>query len=196
MSETRDAQDAAGADDLALVRAARCGHRAELVRLAERLRCVPRMLLYLDQKHGRLLGRDELADLGQDVVVRVWSKLSEFEAVSSLEAWVHGFCLREYWNAVRRAHRRRHEARVAARHGRDASEGAPGAEPHAYEELYAGLRKIGRDEARVIELKHFEGRTFEEIGARLGIPTNTAKTRYYRGLCELRSVLGARGDVR
>jgi DNA-directed RNA polymerase specialized sigma24 family protein len=38
----------------------------------------------------------------------------------------------------------------------------------------------------VIRLKHFEGRTFREIGEVLEIPANTAKTHYYRGLEWLR----------
>jgi len=51
------------------------------------------------------------------------------------------------------------------------------------------LRRIGREEAQVIRLKHFEGRTFIEIGRSLGISPNTAKARYYRGINELRPLL-------
>jgi len=177
------------ADDLALVRAILSRKSADLGRLAERLRCIPRLLAALDRRGPMRLGADELSDLAQDVTVLVWRKLPEFEGLSSLEGWVYGFCLLEYRNAVRRRGRLRHEVRVAAIEGVPGAGGAEDPDPWAYEEVHDGLRRIGRDEARVIRLKHFEGRTFEEIGAALGISTNTAKSRYYRGLEELRPLL-------
>ena len=196
MSQAREEHGSSAADDLAFVRRILRGRRDELATLAERLRCVPRMLLFLDQRSGNLLGRDALADLSQDVAVLVWRKLEEFEGLSTLEGWVHGFCVREYWNAIRRVHRQRHEVRAVVLHGRGEVDRVSDPDPWAFEELYDGLRRIGREEADVIRLKHFEGRTFEEISTALGIPANTAKTRYYRGLCELRSVLGSMEEER
>ena len=67
---------------------------------------------------------------------------------------------------------------------------------HGVEEVHEGLRKIGREEAEVIRLKHFEGQTFEEISRHLGLSPNTVKTRYYRGLEELRPLLTAREDAK
>jgi RNA polymerase sigma factor (sigma-70 family) len=195
MSQAREGRESSAAEDLALVRTILHGRREELGRFADHLRCIPRMLLYFEQKNGGLLGRDALADLAQDVAVRVWGKLGDFEGLSSLEGWVHGFCVREYWNAIRRVQRQRHEARGVARLGVDAGRVAD-PDPWAFEELHDGLLRIGREEANVIRLKHFEERTFEEIGSALGIPANTAKTRYYRGLCELRAVLRAREEPR
>jgi DNA-directed RNA polymerase specialized sigma24 family protein len=43
----------------------------------------------------------------------------------------------------------------------------------------------------VIRAKHFDGLTFDEIGARLGIPSNTAKTHYYRGIERMRPLLSS-----
>ena len=40
------------------------------------------------------------------------------------------------------------------------------------------------------KLKHLEGLTFVEVGERLAMSTNTAKTHYYRGLRRLRAMLG------
>lgn len=177
------------ADDLALVRRVLAGSRADLPRLAERLRCVPRLLRLLDQRTGRLLGSEELADLAQDVLVVLWRKLGEYEGLSGLEGWAYGFCVREYRNAIRRKGRLRHEARVEALRGGEASQGFEDPDPWAFEEVHEGLLRIGREEARVIRLKHFEGRTFEEIGRTLGLSTNTVKARYYRGLEELRPLL-------
>lgn len=182
----------AASDDHALVRSVLAGNRAELPRLAERMACVPRLLRLLDQRRGGALGVEERADLAQDVTVRIWRKLEEYEGSAPFEGWVWGFCLLEYQNAVRRKSRLRHETEVAARLER--GEGvALDPDPWAHEDVHAGLRRIGREEARVIQLKHFEGLTFEEIGLALDLSPNTVKARYYRGLRELRPLLDEGG---
>ena len=60
------------------------------------------------------------------------------------------------------------------------------------EPVYAGLESLEEDEAAVVRLKHFEDLTFERLAEVLGIPTNTAKTRYYRGMRKLRRRLAER----
>src|SRR5262245_15829783 len=179
--------------DLELVRSVLAGQRAELPRLADRLTCLARLLQLLDRRHGHALGPEELADLAQDVLVLVWRKLSEYEGLAPLEGWTYGICLFEYRNALRRKRRLAEEARViAARSGARALEERD-PDPWAFEEVHEALRRIGREEARVIRLKHFEGRTFEEIGVALGQSPNTVKARYYRGLEELRPLMEAGG---
>jgi len=183
-------------DDLALVRRILRGDRAELPALAERLRCVPRTLQLLDRRSGRLFGPEGLADLTQDVLVLTWRKLPEFEGLSTLEGWTYGICVLEFQNALRRGKRRRLEARAIASHTGFVDTAAHDPDPWAFEEVHEGLRKIGREEAEVIRLKHFEGQTFEEISRHLGLSPNTVKTRYYRGLEELRPLLTAREEAK
>ena len=55
--------------------------------------------------------------------------------------------------------------------------------------LLRALAQIDPAEARVIELKHLDGLTFTEIGVRLELSPNSAKTRYYRGLQAMRRFL-------
>ena len=43
-------------------------------------------------------------------------------------------------------------------------------------------------------MKHFEELTFPEIGKRIGMPANTAKTRYYRGLAKLETLMRGHRD--
>lgn len=186
---SREPTPSGATTDLALVGRVLAGQRAELPLLAARLGCIVRSLHRLDQRHGRPLGADALSDLAQDVLVLVWRKLGEYEGLAPLEGWTYGMCLLEYRNALRRQRRLAQEAQViAARTGAcELEERDP--DPWAFEEVHDGLRRIGRDEARVIRLKHFEGRTFEEIGQALGLSPNTVKARYYRGLEELRPLL-------
>jgi len=176
-------------DDLALVRSYLDGDQSRLPALAERLRCILRTLQLLDQKNGRLLGPEELADLGQDVLVVAWRKLAEYEGLSPLEGWAYGICVLEYRNALRRGRKLRQEVRVVASRAGAADAAAEDPDPWAFEDVHAGLSRIGREEAQVIRLKHFEGWTFEEIARRLGVAPSTIKTRYYRGLGELRPLL-------
>lgn len=174
-------------EDHALARAVVRGDAEALPRLGERLRSVCRMIGHLDQRAGGVLDDHELADVTQDVIMIVWRKLPEFEGLSTLESWFYGICVLELRNAVRRSLRRRSGPATAEQ----VLEEAPALpEPRdEHEDVHLALKKIGRDEARVIRLKHFEERTFEEIGRILDVSPNTAKARYYRGLEELRGLL-------
>jgi RNA polymerase sigma-70 factor (ECF subfamily) len=178
-------------DDLALVQRVRRGDAAALPLLADRLRCVSRALQLLDRRNGSVLGPEELADLAQDVLVVVWRKLAEFEGRCPLEGWVYGMCALEYQNALRRQLRLRREAHAIVLQSGAPEHAALDPDPWAFEEVYDGLERIGREEAQVIRLKHFAGRTFDEIGRELRLSPNTIKTRYYRGLLELRERLEA-----
>ena len=192
MADGSERHNPSANEDLVLVQRILRGDRAVLAALGERLRCIPRALQLLDKRNGRMLGPEELADLAQDVMVVAWRKLREYEGLSPLEGWAYGICVLEYRNALRRRRRLRQEARVIASHTGAPAEATHDPDPWAFEEVHEGLRKIGREQAQVIRLKHFEGHTFEEIGRRLGLSPNTVKTRYYRGLEELRPLLEAR----
>ena len=55
--------------------------------------------------------------------------------------------------------------------------------------LTASLADLPVDQRAVVHLKLWEGRTFAEIAAMLGIPPNTAASRYRYGLEKLRTAL-------
>src|SRR5262245_38728273 len=84
-------------------------------------------------------------------------------------------------NAVRKRQRR----------GETSTAQDPGAPPDPpssaleYENLYRGLEALDGEEGRVIRMKHFDDLTFQEIGTRLRLSSNTAKTIYYRGMRRL-----------
>ena len=48
------------------------------------------------------------------------------------------------------------------------------------------MRQLSDDQRLVVELKYFQHFTFEEIGEQLGISPNTAKTRLYTALKNLK----------
>ncbi len=196
MAESSERKTPSGADDHALVQRLLRGERVELPLLAARLRCVPRALELLNARAGRPLGPEELADLAQDVLVVAWRKLVQYEGLAPLEGWAWGICVLGYRNAVRRRRRMRQEASALASLGGALGDSTRDADPWAFEDVHEGLQRIGREEARVIRLKHFDGLTFEEIARALDISPSTAKARYYRGLEELRPLLGSGGGQR
>lgn len=55
------------------------------------------------------------------------------------------------------------------------------------------LRRLGEDHRRVLVETYYRGRPYAEVGAELGIPEGTVKSRVYYGLRALRVVLEEMG---
>lgn len=178
---------ASGAEDRRLVQRTLKGDPAALELLVRRLQCVPRILSVLNARFRANLGRDELADLTQDSLVAIWSKIRTFEGRARLETWVFRFCLIEVLRRIRSQGRL---AKVELTDRLDAHEGPALTQlpmiALEIEEMEHHLDELGPPAAPIIRLKHFEDRTFGEIGRDLGISPNTAKTHYYRGIAWLR----------
>ena len=179
---------AANRADVELARQARRGDPEAVKRLVARLACVRRFLVYRNRRFGNALSPDELEDVIQETLFAVWRKLDDYRGHGSLEAWSYRFSYLELLTRMRKLERRPQllddveggvlEPRASL--GPDALE---------FEHLYRALDKLSHPGAEVIRLKFLEHLTFDEISARLAIPTNTAKTRFYRGLTKLRAEL-------
>ncbi len=175
--------------DRLLVERARAGEAAAVDALVERLGCARRFVLLHNQRSGGALGADEVEDTVQETLFAVWRKLDRYAGHGSLEAWVWRFAQLEFLTRLRT---RRRLQRLDDQQLPDRE--APELVPH--ERLYRSLERIPEAYASVIRLKHLEPATFEEVAARLAIPVNTAKTRYYRGLRLLRQILqGAQPEL-
>jgi RNA polymerase sigma-70 factor (ECF subfamily) len=156
--------------------------------LIQRMKFVPRMLSALNLRLGRPLDEHELLDLGQEVMVLIWKKLPRFDGKASLESWGFRICYFCILNAARKA---RHRSGVGLGLEADELSGESRSAPGEFEAVYRGLERLPPGDAEILRLKHFEELTFEEIGTRISIPTNTAKTRYYRALCHMQEILSA-----
>lgn len=173
--------------DTTLVRAVLERDPRAVATLVERLRCIPRILAVLNQRLGNGLGPEDLNDLTQDVLALLWPRLELYNGQASLETWAYGFCFNAVRNALRRGRRRQ-----AAGELDEALLESPAAAPgDDYDDLQRALERLAPREGAVIRLKYFDGLTFEEIGARLSMPTNSAKTSYYRGMRKLEELLRA-----
>ncbi|MCP3917365.1 MAG: sigma-70 family RNA polymerase sigma factor [bacterium] len=175
--------------DLRLVRSASAESPRKAQELAERLSCVPAMVRARHRKIGSPLDEEELTDVIQDTLVAVWAKLDRFQGRSTLETWVYGFVVRELYKGLDRYRR------AARRVDFDGSEIEAVADDEKivdadeYRIVHDSIQTIGPPGSDIIRLKHFELLTFEQIGEQLDMPTNTVKTRYYRGVNRLRSLL-------
>lgn len=170
--------------DHELVRAALAREPRAVDELCERLRCVGRILVVLNVRAGRKLDDHDLADLVQDVLLLLWRKLETFSDESSLETWAYGVARFELLNALRRKKRHAVSITEVEPEGRPEADETSDAR-HDAGALLTAIDELGTTDARLLRLKHLEELTFEEIGARLDMSVNTAKTRYYRALARL-----------
>ncbi len=189
--------------DLILVRRVLSGEKAALGELGARLKCVPAILAVLNRRGYAPLGPAELADLSQSTVLRIWSKLGTFRGDSTFEGWAYRFGALELKNAVRRLSRERSIMRPSQIEmssypsPAEDDQGPFDRTPFDRANLEAALQTIPKDMAGVIRLKHKGALAFREVGERLKISENTARSRYYRGIARLREILTReyRGDL-
>ena len=183
----RDTRRIPNPADERLVRAASSGDEDARSELLHRLRFLRAVLERQSARLGSLVDADGLDDLAQDVQLVIWRKLERYRGDSPFEAWAYRICRLELLNTIRRR-----EKQGVNGVELDAFQRAPSPGPWDYEEVHLGLESLPANEGAILRAKHFEGRTFEEIGEALGISTNTAKTRYYRGLARLEEYLEQR----
>jgi RNA polymerase sigma-70 factor (ECF subfamily) len=146
---------------------------------------------------ARLLGdAEEARDVAQDVFLQVYRTLGRFEGRSSLKTWIYRIVVNQCHNRRRFWRRRRQqqcrsideltpqeEARVSA------------TEPSPYDavrcrerarKVQAALLDISFEHRAVLLLREVEGLSCEAIGAALGLPEGTVKSRLARGREALR----------
>jgi RNA polymerase sigma-70 factor (ECF subfamily) len=179
-------------EDLALVRGALQMRRDSLQALAARLTCVHRILDAINARRGGALGVHDLEDIAQDVLVRVWQKLEAYRGHVALEFWVHRFCFLEYQNKLRGVRRGMPRAAANPEALLDAARSEAEALDEEMGELETCLAELEPTLEQVLRAKTLDGKGFDQIGAELGIPSATAKSRYYRGLIELRRLVERR----
>jgi RNA polymerase sigma-70 factor (ECF subfamily) len=138
----------------------------------------------------RSLGDSGLAEEAvQETFVRAWRAGERFDPeIGSLRTWLFAI-LRNVVIDLGRA--RASRPRVA--------EGGiePSVEPLEQAllswQIEEAMRRIGEDHRRVLIETHFRGRPYNEVGAELGVPEGTVKSRVYYGLKALRVVLEEMG---
>jgi RNA polymerase sigma-70 factor (ECF subfamily) len=144
----------------------------------------------------RLTGcAEDAQDLLQETFLRAFEKLSRFHGESSFYTWVYRIAVNLALSGRRR---RRPSLRLS-----DGTEGSPGPAVDTRETdpslpmeraerdrlIQDALSALAADHRAVVVMKEFDGLRYEEIGAILGIPVGTVRSRLHRARCELRERL-------
>jgi RNA polymerase sigma factor (sigma-70 family) len=141
-----------------------------------------------------LCGSDaDAADITQEVFLRMLRRPPAVEAPGALVAWLRRVTATVAVDRWRRARVRRlvEEQAVAAR-----PVAAPPADAEEAQRVRAALAELSPQQRLVVLGKSYDGLTFREIAAELGISVPTAKTHYVRALAAIRGKLaGEAGEV-
>jgi RNA polymerase sigma-70 factor (ECF subfamily) len=137
-----------------------------------------------------LVGREEpLADLCQEVFLRVYEHRSHYRETGTFSAWLYRIALNVGRDALRR--RRRYPRRLG-----DEEPVAAEPSPEAACEQAERRRLVAQSIAALPEplrvalvLRHYEEMSFEQIARLLGEPASTIKSRFSAALLYLRKRL-------
>lgn len=143
---------------------------------------------YWDRLRGffvrRLADRGRAEELAQDTFLVVFRAASRYEQRALFRTYLYAIALR-----VLRAERRR--ARLRALFFLPAGTKEPAGACPDEETLWIreGLGRLGRKDHEVLLLREYEQLSYAEIGALLGLPLNTVRSRLFRAREALREIL-------
>jgi len=97
----------------------------------------------------------------------------------------------EFMNLVRKKHRRRERTEADFHDTRGLKMEPTHNDPEAgrLEAVHAGLAQLEPQAQTVIDLKHYEGLTFEQVGERMNLSPSAVKRIYYKALKALKASL-------
>ncbi len=137
----------------------------------------------------RLAGEDELArDFTQLTFIRAFERIAEFRYDSSLATWLHAIGVSVALNGLRTVKKNR-QRNVPLEEATGVRAVGRSAEPDLKVRLAAAIDSLSEKYRTVFLMHDVEGFTHDEIGATLGIPAGTSKTRLFQGRAKLREAL-------
>jgi RNA polymerase sigma-70 factor (ECF subfamily) len=136
-----------------------------------------------------LQDREEAAEATQGIFLRAYRDIKRFRHDSRFSTWLHRIAINHCISSLRRRPPGIHQSL-------DDTGSAPSAVQLQVSEpqidtiirseqqgrIYTALSHLAPEQRAAIELKFFQGMTFEDIAAVLGTPLSTIKSRIYAGL--------------
>jgi RNA polymerase sigma-70 factor (ECF subfamily) len=168
------------------------------LRQGDRDACVELIRRHHQKVYGylRWLGADSplAEDLTQETYAKAWAHLEALHEAASLRSWLLAIARNEYlqWCRAKRAD----EQTIA--NPPDCPDESPSAEESVSraerdQRLWHAVAQLEADSQETLALHYFQELSLREVGAVLGLPTGTVKSRLSRALESLRSVL-TKGD--
>ncbi len=154
----------------------------------------------------RLTGSEpDAEDVVQDAFLKAYRELARFEARSSFRTWLHRIAVNCSYDTLRARTRHKAEA-LDADQGGAAEGGQAGSriEPEAddaarpdrlafgaevQDRVRTAMTLLTPTERTAFVLRHFEGRSLEEIGGTLGLRTGATKHSIFRAVQKMRRAL-------
>ncbi len=150
----------------------------------ERMRCVTRIVDAMNRASGRPLDSDESQDLAQQAITEILVHLPQFPPGGVLDRWVFCFCRNVFLNRVRKHWRRAASPLDAVTEpAQDDPTRDDLLDIAVFHEAFACLSP---DDRALIEARHLDELTFDEIARRWNIPASTLKTRHGAAMHRLR----------
>lgn len=138
---------------------------------------------------GIALTPQDLEDLASDVFLTIvsddYAVLRRFKGQSSLSTYLTVVARRV---VVREMLRRKLNQPSDSHEAEEAADHSPPVEDRLSnrEEVERLMGELGGEEAKIVQLYHIEGKSYEEIGSTLGIPSNSVGPTLYRARAKLR----------
>ena len=145
----------------------------------------------------RLTGDERDAeDVVQESFIRAYRQIARFEARSNFGTWLHRIVVNCSMDALRARHSRREERGIDP--GADFAEVLPSAGPsperlarsaEIRRRVEASMSLLTPQERVAFALRHWEGRSIDDIGRALGLQTSAAKHAVFRAVKKVRAAL-------
>ena len=152
----------------------------------------------------RLTGnRADAEDLAQDALLRAVRALPGFRGDSQASTWAYRITVNAWKNRVRAEKRRKFWRTVtlglvAGDDGEDEIRGITADDPPLDADMMKAERAaavqqalltLDGDDRAIVILREIEDKSYEEIGAVLGLPQGTVKSRLFRARAKLKTLL-------
>lgn len=134
----------------------------------------------------RIAGRQDADDLTQQVFLKMFSNLNQFDGQSKLETWLYRLATNEALQHLRRKKRLATQPLVAEPSADDPN---PLLESEQLQILELALSRIDPELRAMLSLKEEQNLSYREIADALGIPEGTVGSRLNRARKELRAEL-------
>lgn len=145
----------------------------------------------------RLTGNEgDAEDIVQESFIRAYRQLGRFEARASFATWLHRIVVNCAVDTLRARQSRREEMLPDAVDCADDRLRSGGPSPERLagsteirERVAASMAALTPQERVAFALRHYEGRTIDEIGRALGLQKSAAKHAVFRAVRKLRAAL-------
>lgn len=199
MTESSSKPDWMPLSDVTAVARARDGDRDAFRTLVERhSRAVFRLA------HRMTGNREDAEDIVQDAFTRAYRQLGQFESRSSFATWMHRItvnCAIDFLRS-RSGHRdavlddeRLQDVAASASSPHQASPERLARSREVKDAVLEAMESLSSLERAAFMLRHFEGRSLQEIGDRLGLGTSATKHSIFRAVRKMRVALAEFAEV-